>query len=79
MWVRCASVLSLVIIAVCPALLFGQGAFPTKPIQVYVGMAPGGSMDLLTRALAQDARKYLGQEVIVVNKPGAAGTSWPPS
>jgi tripartite-type tricarboxylate transporter receptor subunit TctC len=73
--VKCAFSLSLVILAVCPALVFGQGAFPTKPIQVFVGMAPGGSMDMLTRALAQDAKRYLGQEVVVVNKPGAAGSS----
>lgn len=75
MKVTCVLAISLAIVTLCPVLVFGQGAFPTKTIQVYVGMAPGGSMDLLTRALAQDARKYLGQEVVVVNKPGAAGSS----
>ena len=51
-----------------------QVDYPTKPIQVLVGYPPGGSTDILIRALAEEAKKYLGKEVVIINKPGAAGT-----
>ena len=73
MKVRLVLAVSFIIFAITPALVFSQAAFPTKPIQIYVGMAPGGSLDVLTRALAQEAKRYLGQEVVIVNKPGSAG------
>lgn len=47
---------------------------PCKSIQLLVGNAPGGPSDLLARVLGNEARKPLGVEVIVVNKPGASGT-----
>ena len=50
-----------------------QADFPSKPIRVLVGFAPGGSTDVLARALGQEARKTLGQELIIINKPGATG------
>lgn len=48
--------------------------FPTKPVTIIVPYAAGGSSDLMTRALASVAPKYLGQSVVVVNRPGANGT-----
>lgn len=55
-------------------LSYAQLDYPTKPIQIMIGYAAGGSTDVLVRALAQEAKTYLGQEVVVINKPGAAGT-----
>ena len=63
-----------VLTAVAPGLLYAQGAFPTKPIQILIGYAPGGSTDVLVRTLAQESKKILGQDVIVVNKTGSAGS-----
>lgn len=51
-----------------------QSNYPNRPIRLMVGFAAGGSTDVLARVAAQEARKYLGQEVIVINKPGAAAT-----
>ena len=47
--------------------------FPSKPIRLLVGFPPGGSTDVLARVLAQEGRKALGQEIVVVNRPGASG------
>jgi tripartite-type tricarboxylate transporter receptor subunit TctC len=59
-------------------LLTGVSAFsaenyPTKPIQVIVPFAPGGSNDLLARAVAKIWPKYSPQPMVVVTKPGAGG------
>ena len=48
--------------------------FPSKPIRVIVGFSPGGTTDLIARAVAGVAPEYLGQSLIVINKPGASGT-----
>ena len=51
-----------------------QQAFPTKPIRLVVGFAPGGGTDIVARAIAPKMGEVLGQSVIVENKSGAAGT-----
>jgi tripartite-type tricarboxylate transporter receptor subunit TctC len=48
--------------------------FPSKPIQIIVAWSAGASEDMRARALAPGLEKALGQPVVVVNKPGAAGT-----
>lgn len=50
-----------------------ESGYPTKPIEIFVGMAAGGSTDLAARMLAENSKKYFGQEVVVVNKPGGTG------
>src|SRR5882724_521111 len=47
--------------------------FPTKPIELAVPYAAGGSHDLTARALASVAHQYLGQPMVVVLKPGGGG------
>ncbi|HEX7889082.1 MAG TPA: tripartite tricarboxylate transporter substrate binding protein [Ramlibacter sp.] len=44
-------------------------AFPTKPIRIIVGYAPGGANDILARIVAQKMAEGLGKEVVVENKP----------
>lgn len=50
-----------------------QTDFPSKPVQLVVGYPAGGNTDSIGRTLAQEARKFLGREVIVVNRLGAGG------
>jgi tripartite-type tricarboxylate transporter receptor subunit TctC len=54
-------------------LTFGAD-FPTKPVNVLIGYAAGGSTDLTTRALAAEATKILKQPIICNNQVGASGT-----
>jgi tripartite-type tricarboxylate transporter receptor subunit TctC len=45
--------------------------YPVKPIQVIVPFAAGGSLDITARVVGQKLRDYLGQPIVVVNRPGA--------
>jgi tripartite-type tricarboxylate transporter receptor subunit TctC len=58
----------------CANIGFGQSAYPTKPIRLIVGFAPGGGTDIVARAIAPKMGEILGQSVIVENRAGAAGT-----
>lgn len=47
--------------------------YPTKTIKLIAPFAPGGSVDIVGRILAQKMTESLGQTVVVENKPGASG------
>ncbi|MDF3009899.1 MAG: tripartite tricarboxylate transporter substrate binding protein [Burkholderiales bacterium] len=47
--------------------------YPSKPIRFIVSFPPGGSSDLISRAIAPRMSEKLGQPVIVENRPGAGG------
>jgi len=52
----------------------GAAEFPTKPIRLVIGFAPGGGTDTTARALSTKLTGSLGQQVIVDNRPGHSGT-----
>jgi tripartite-type tricarboxylate transporter receptor subunit TctC len=59
------------------ALLFAAGAcaaqgYPVKPIRFLIGFPPGGTNDILARALAPKLSEYLGQPVVIENRGGAS-------
>ena len=66
-----AGICSLFLIAglVGPAV----AAYPEKSIELIVPYPPGGISDLTARVLANHIGPFLGQSVIVVNKPGGGG------
>jgi tripartite-type tricarboxylate transporter receptor subunit TctC len=49
-------------------------AWPSRPVQLIVPWPAGGQTDQTIRILAEEAAALLGQPVVVINRPGAAGT-----
>lgn len=52
-----------------------ESNYPTKPINFMVWGSPGGGSDIFGRTLGKAAEGYLGQPVVVENKPGGGGAT----
>jgi len=63
-----------VMITAAATLALAQARYPSRTIEIVVAYGPGGSTDLVARALAQKFQDRLGQSVVVLNKPGGSGT-----
>ncbi|CAN7219907.1 tripartite tricarboxylate transporter substrate binding protein [Variovorax sp. LjRoot290] len=63
--------IAALVLAAGPAA--AQGSWPTKPVRIVVPFAPGGTTDLLARAVAPELSKAFGQQFIVDNRAGAGG------
>jgi tripartite-type tricarboxylate transporter receptor subunit TctC len=64
--------LAVLAMAIASSAAPAQG-YPTKPVRLIVADAAGGAPDQLARVLAKTLSENLGQQVVVDNRPGAAG------
>ena len=60
------------LLAVAPGAL-GQGTYPNKPVRLIVPYSAGGATDVVARIMAQKLPEFLGQQVVIDNRPGAGG------
>ena len=54
-------------------MAWAQSSWPTKPVRIIVPFAPGGTTDILARALAPELSKAFGQSFVIENRAGAGG------
>jgi tripartite-type tricarboxylate transporter receptor subunit TctC len=81
LWSAVAALAGVILVS-ATALLYPGAAvaqsnpagYPSGPVKMIVGLAPGGSNDIIARLVAQKLSERLGQPFIVENKPGAGGT-----
>jgi tripartite-type tricarboxylate transporter receptor subunit TctC len=66
-----ATLLAIALMAVVGA---HAQVYPSRPITIVVGVAPGGPTDSVARVLAERMEDTLGETLIIDNQPGAAGT-----
>lgn len=56
-----------------PLAARAQGAYPSKPIRLVIGFAPGGGLDFTARTIQAGLEAALGQPLVIDYKPGAGG------
>jgi tripartite-type tricarboxylate transporter receptor subunit TctC len=62
-------------LALCLVLAWAAALaqYPRRPLRLIVPFPPGGAVDVLGRAISQNARDTIGQNIVVDNRAGAAG------
>ena len=63
----------LAIVLSTATVAWGQ-SYPSKPIRLVVGFAPGGAADTVARAFQEPLTRALGQPIVVDNRPGAGSS-----
>jgi len=56
-----------------PPHAVAQSAYPTRNVQIIVPYTAGGSIDIISRVLAQMLTEAWGKNVVIDNRPGASG------
>ena len=60
------------VICIMPVNSPSAEKYPSRPVELVCGLAPGGASDFMNRVLAKYFEKYLGVSFVPINKPGPA-------
>jgi tripartite-type tricarboxylate transporter receptor subunit TctC len=60
-------------LCVCSGAATAQAAYPDKPIRMIIPLAAGSAVDVAARIVTQKMSENMGQQMIIINQPGAAG------
>jgi tripartite-type tricarboxylate transporter receptor subunit TctC len=67
--------LGLIVSSVAAQPTLAQARYPDRPIRLIVPFGPGGLADVTARVVGEKVGQLLGQQVVIVNQPGAGGVS----
>lgn len=67
-----SKLIAAALVLLAPGAAFSQN-YPTKPVRIMVGYAPGGGVDTTARMVGQALGELWGSTVVIENRPGAAG------
>jgi tripartite-type tricarboxylate transporter receptor subunit TctC len=70
---KAVALAAAMVLLVCPATTMLAADYPTKPITLMIGFAPGGPSDVMARILTRKMEEILKQPFVIENRAGAAG------
>jgi len=70
----CRLIIAVLVLLLAAGGGYAQQGYPAKPIRLIVPFPPGGQTDVVARTIAQSLSESFGQQVVVDNRPGAAGS-----
>src|SRR6266571_2122732 len=73
-WARVLVAAVVAVVGACAAGPAAAQSYPTRPVTIVVPFAAGGGNDILARLLGQHMGRALGQQFVIENRGGAAGT-----
>jgi tripartite-type tricarboxylate transporter receptor subunit TctC len=71
---RKLAVWAVLALALCPVLSLAQSSYPNRTVKIIVPFAPGGASDFVGRIMQPRLSELLGQQIVIENRGGAAGT-----